>query len=141
MPRTRPKCYRKLAVGRDRGYTSLVMSFDHRFRVLPSALWLPAICFLAAAQLFLAFAPLMEARFGADARSHVEAAGATAHRSHNADCAACAARGLLAAANHAAQPAIKSLQSVLPGLSDRDERLDFLRESNSRPRAPPLRQA
>ena len=118
------------------------MNFDRRSRVLPSALWLPAICFLVAAQLVLAFAPLMEGRFGADARPHVEVDGTSTHHAHNAaDCAACAARGLLATANPSAPVAIESLQSVLPGLSDRDELFAFLRESQSRPRAPPFRQA
>ena len=131
-----------LAFGRERDYTSPVMTCDRRVRVLASALWLPAICFLVAAQFVLAFAPLMEGRFGPDARPHAEAAGTSVHHAHNAaDCAACAARGLLATANPSAQVAIESLQLVLPGLSERDEHFAFLRESESRPRAPPLRQA
>jgi len=118
------------------------MNFHRRSRVLSSALWLPAICFLVAAQLVVALAPLMEGRFGADARPHVEADGTNAHHAHNAaDCAACAARGLMATANPSAQVAIESLQAVLPGLSERDEHFAFLRESQSRPRAPPVRQA
>ncbi len=131
-----------LVFGPERGYTSPVMTFDRHSRVLPSALCRSAIYLLVAAQLLLAFAPLMEWQFGADARPHVEAAGTSAHHAHNpADCAACAARGLLAVANHTAQPAIESLQSVPRGLSERDEHLALLRESKSRPRAPPFRQA
>ena len=118
------------------------MNFDRRARILPSPLWWPAICFLVIAQLVLTFAPLTEGRFGADARPHVEADGTSTHHAHNAaDCAACAARGLLATANPSAQVAIESLQSVLPGLSDRDEHFALLSESQSRPRAPPFRQA
>ena len=131
-----------VAFRREPDYTSPLMTFARRSPVLASALWLPAISFLVAAQLVLAFAPLMEGRFGADARPHVEAAGTSAHHAHNAaDCAACAARGLLATANPSAQTTIESLQSVLPGLSQRDEHFALVRESKSRPRAPPVRQA
>ena len=119
------------------------MNFDRRVRILPSPLWwFPAICFLVAAQLVLTLAPLTEGRFGADARPHVEADGTSTHHAHNAaDCAACAARSLLATANPSAQVAIESLQSVLPGLSERDEHFASLGQSASRPRAPPFRQA
>lgn len=118
------------------------MSFDRRARILPLPLWWPAICFLVVAQLVLTFAPLTEGRFGADARPHVEADGTSTHHAHNAaDCAACATRGLLTTANPSAQVAIESLQLVLPGLSERDEYFAFLSESQSRPRAPPFRQA
>ena len=142
MPRARPKCYRTLALRPERDYTSAVMSLDRSTRVRPSALWWLATCFLIASQLFLTSAPLMEGRFGADARPHVEAAGTSVHHAHNAaDCAACAARGLLATANHSTPPPIGSPQSVLPAFSERYEHLEFLKESNSRPRAPPLRQA
>jgi hypothetical protein len=118
------------------------MTRDRASRVLPTALWLPAICFLVAAQLVLAVASWAEGRFGADARPHVEVAGANVHHAHNAsECVACAARGLLAVANQTAQPAIKSHRSASPRLSERDEHLALLRESKSRPRAPPLRLA
>jgi hypothetical protein len=118
------------------------MTSDRRPHVLPSALWLPAICFLIVAQLALGFASLTEGRFGADARAHVETAGTNVHHAHNtADCVACAARGLLAVANHTAQPSIESNRSVSPRLSERDEHLAILRESKSRPRAPPVRLA
>jgi hypothetical protein len=120
------------------------MNFDRRSRIVLSALLSPAICFLLAAQLVLTFAPLIEGRFGADARPHVEAAGTNVHHAHNAaDCAACAARGLQAKANHAASPAIASLRAVFPGPSARVENLAFLKEckSKSRPRAPPRRLA
>jgi hypothetical protein len=131
-----------LALRRGRDYTSPVMIRDRRSRVLLSALWLPAICFLVVAQLALGFASLREGRFGADARSHVEQAGTNTHHAHNAaDCVACAARGLLAVANHTAQPSIESNKSVSLRLAERDEHLAILRESKSRPRAPPVRLA
>lgn len=118
------------------------MTFMCHSRVLPPALWRPAIFFFAVGQLLLAFAPLMEGRFGEDTRSHVEAAGTNSHHAHDAaDCTACTARGLLGAPIHTAQSAIESHQSVLLALSARDEDLGSLRESNSRPRAPPFRQA
>lgn len=71
-------------------------------RMLPRFLWRPAIFFFAVAQFVLAFAPLMEGRFGPDARAHTEAAGTNLHHAHNdADCVACTARALMAAAEPA----------------------------------------
>ncbi len=100
------------------------------------------VCLLVASQLLLAFAPLMEWKSGPDARAHVEAAGTSAHHAHNpADCAACAARGLLAVANRSAVPAMGLFQVINPRLSERDEHLALLSESQSRPRAPPFRRA
>ena len=56
--------------------------------------------FFAVAQIFLSFAPLLEAGRGPDARAHVEEVGTTLHHAHNdADCAACIARGLLASSD------------------------------------------
>ncbi|HEV7594069.1 MAG TPA: hypothetical protein VGO33_03645 [Gemmatimonadaceae bacterium] len=118
------------------------MILEQRSRILPTALRRPALYLLAASLLLLAFTPLTEFQFGADARPHVEVAGTSAHHAHNpADCAACAARSLLVVANHSAQAGIESSRTALPGLPPRDERPDFLRESSSRSRAPPLRQA
>ena len=72
------------------------MTFVPHSRLLPRALWRPAIFFFAVAQIFLSFAPLLEGRMGPDARAHVEGGGTTLHHAHNdADCAACIARGLL----------------------------------------------
>src|SRR6267143_1257445 len=140
MPRTPHKCHRSLALGEGRDYTSRVMIVDRHSRVLATAHWRPAIYLLAAALLLLAFTPLTESQFGADARPHVELAGTNAHHAHNpADCAACAARALLVAANQLAQAAVESPRSAPPGLTARDERLDFLGDANSRSRAPPLR--
>ena len=96
---------------------------------------------VVAAWLFLAMSPVLEARFGADARPHVEVAGTNLHHAHNpADCATCAARAMLAVPDRAGAPEMPSLRPTPPALPGRDEYLDFLRESNSRPRAPPLRQ-
>jgi hypothetical protein len=76
------------------------MTFVPHSRVLPRALWRPALFFFVVAQFLLAFAPLLEGRQGPDARAHVEEAGTTLHHAHNdADCAACIARALLASAD------------------------------------------
>jgi hypothetical protein len=72
------------------------MTFVPQSRLLPRALWRPAMFFFAVAQIFLSFAPLLEGAKGPDARAHVEDTGTTLHHAHNdADCAACIARGLL----------------------------------------------
>ena len=124
------------------GYTSTLMTRVSDPRIPPSAIWRPLVCLLVAAQLLLAFAPLMEWQYGADARPHVEAGGTSAHHAHNpADCAACAARALLVVANQTAPPFIGLLRPVPPGLEVRDEQRALLSESQSRPRAPPFRQA
>jgi hypothetical protein len=131
-----------LAFRRKANYTSTLMTRASASRIPPSAIWRPLVCLLVAAQLLLAFAPLMEWQFGADARPHVEAAGTKAHHAHNpADCAACAARALLAVANQTAPPVIGLLRPVPAGLEVRDEQRALLSESQSRPRAPPFRQA
>jgi len=58
-----------------------------------------AAAFAAAAQLFLAAAPLAEIRFGADEKAHVEAAGTSLHHAHNeANCAACVSQHILSTA-------------------------------------------
>ena len=130
-----------LAIGQERDYTSTPMTRNRQTPIL-SALWRPLVCLLVAAQVLLAFAPLIEWHSGPDARAHVEAAGTSAHHAHNpADCVACAARGFLAVANRSAEPAIESLRAVAPRLAERDEQLALLSESQSRPRAPPFRQA
>jgi hypothetical protein len=64
--------------------------------MLPRTLWRGAIVFFAIAQVVLAFAPLVEGRFGPDARAHVERDGTNIHHAHNdADCTACTVRHLL----------------------------------------------
>ena len=76
------------------------MTFVPQSRILPRALWRPAMFFFAVAQILLSFAPLLEAGKGPDARAHVEDIGTTLHHAHNeADCAACIARGLLASSD------------------------------------------
>ena len=134
--------YRVLPFCPVRGYTSTLMTSNRASRVTPSAFWAPVICLLVAAQLLLAFSLLMEWQFGADARSHVEAAGTSIHHAHNpTDCAACSARGLLVSTGHAAPPAFEARRSLPPRLAERDEHLALLIESQSRPRAPPFRLA
>jgi hypothetical protein len=115
------------------------MTFVPHSRVLPRALWRPAIFFFALAQVFLSFAPLLEGRQGPDARSHVEEAGTTLHHAHNdADCAACAARSLLASTEpgsgaafdiHFAASSIASTESVT---------VESVWTALSRSRAPPV---
>jgi hypothetical protein len=133
---------RTLAFRHERDYTSTLMTRNRAPGIISSALWRPLVCLLVAAQVLLAFAPLIEWQFGPDARAHVEAAGTRAHHAHNpADCAACAARGLLAVTNRPAEPAIVSLQTAPPRLAEWDGHLAILSYSQSRPRAPPFRQA
>lgn len=120
------------------------MTFERRSRAPLTAIWQTAISLLIAVQVVLAFAPLLEGRFGADARTHVEATGVNVHHAHNPEsCPACAARGLLAAANRADTPAaIESHQRTDRVAPKGDDRLaEFLKGSISRPRAPPFRQA
>jgi len=76
------------------------MTFVPQSRILPRALWRPAIFFFAIAQIFLSFAPVLDGRQGPSARAHVEELGTTLHHAHNdADCAACIARGLLSSSD------------------------------------------
>lgn len=92
----------------------------------------------AVAQIMLAFAPLAEARYGDDARAHVEEAGTTLHHAHNeADCVACIARGLLSTAHPAAHdvPALASrVTSLVPTAS---AALESVWSALARSRAPP----
>lgn len=112
------------------------------FRTVRRALWRSAISLFAVGQLVLALAAFTEARFGADARSHVEAAGTSTHHAHDAgDCTACAARALLAVPSPAAHTAIESQDSAALSASQRVELPRVSGESGSRPRAPPFRQA
>lgn len=98
--------------------------------------------FFAVAQVLLAFAPLGEARFGADAQSHVESAGTNSHHAHDgADCTACAARCLVATPGHGEREEIAAGRSTLLAFSARSETQRFIGEAGSRPRAPPIRQA
>jgi|SRR5258705_6456204 len=120
----------------------MLMTSNRVSRATPSAFWALVICLVVAAQLLLAFSPLMEWQFGADARSHVEAAGTSLHHAHNpTDCVACAARGLLVATGQAAARAIESPRSLPPRLAERDEHHALPTESQSRPRAPPFKLA
>ena len=76
------------------------MTFVPHSRILPKALWRPALLFFAVAQVFLSFAPVLEGRQGPDSRAHVEQAGTTLHHAHNeSDCSACLARHLLSASD------------------------------------------
>jgi len=77
------------------------------FRVRFKAL---AAIVTVAAQLILCSASVLEVRFGADARAHVEASGTRIHHAHDeASCAACTGRHLLASSNlETARPLIIS---------------------------------
>jgi hypothetical protein len=115
------------------------MTFVPQSKVLPRALWRPAIFFFAVAQFLLAFAPLLEGRQGPDARAHIEEAGTTLHHAHNdADCAACTARGLLASAEPEAQGnlAFSSASSGIPSAVSHSVESAWTLHSQSR--APPL---
>jgi hypothetical protein len=115
------------------------MTFVPHSRILPRALWRPALFFFAVAQFLLAFAPLLEGRQGPDARAHVEEAGTTLHHAHNdSDCAACIARGLLASADP--QSAEAPLFSTSPSI-DIDAASRSVKSAwanHARSRAPPV---
>ncbi len=94
--------------------------------------------FFAVAQIFLSFAPLLDARQGPNADAHVEEAGTTLHHAHNeADCAACTARGLM----HSAEAGPRVAISVTLASSGIVPTAALLVESDwsvlSRSRAPP----
>lgn len=58
-----------------------------------------AAAFAAAAQLFLAAAPLAEVRFGEVEKAHIESAGTSLHHAHDAaSCAACVSQHILSSA-------------------------------------------
>ena len=115
------------------------MTFVPQSRVLPRALWRPALFFFAVAQFLLAFAPLLEGRQGPDARAHVEEAGTTLHHAHNdADCVACIARGLLASAD--TQPPETPVFATNPSvvIASVSPSVDSAWAVHSRSRAPPV---
>lgn len=101
-----------------------------------------ALLLYVAAQLCIGLVAATEGRFGADARSHVEAAGTSVHHAHDeAGCAACSARALLAIGGDASRPGLGSASSQSIASFQIDTRHDISTRSNARPRAPPLRQA
>ena len=114
------------------------MTFVPHSRVLPRALWRPAIFFFAVAQFLLAFSPLLEAKQGPDSRAHVEEAGTTLHHAHNdADCTACVARALLANAETEHQEQISFLRQASTAPDAREASLTSSGTRLSRSRAPP----
>ncbi len=76
------------------------MTFVPRFsKMLPPALWRPAVLLAALAQVVLGVAPIAETARGVNAAAHVEAAGTQLHHAHDdANCPACVAQHLLASA-------------------------------------------
>lgn len=107
-------------------------------RMLPRVLWRPAIFFFAVAQFVLAFAPLMEGRFGPDARAHAEQAGTNIHHAHNeADCAACTARDLMAAAEPAAKSVLFAHSDVASPVALTNRAIGQTQSRTTQPRAPP----
>lgn len=107
-------------------------------RLLPRVLWRPAIVFFAISQFVLAFAPLIEGRFGPDARAHAEQAGTNIHHAHNdADCAACAARYLMAAAEPGSRTAVIANSSNVGAIVSAERSGEFSQASQTQSRAPP----
>lgn len=131
-----------MAFSPERRYTSPGMKFMRSSRVIPPSVRRAAMLFIAAAQVLLAFAPVTEGRLGADARSHVEAAGTNTHHAHDAgDCTACAARGLVAPGSQGAQSSLPLNESSALIPSARHGDANSALQSSSRPRAPPVRLA
>ena len=118
-------------------YTSAGMTFVPQSRLLPRALWRPAMFFFAVAQIFLSFAPLLEGGRGPDARAHVEEAGTTLHHAHNDACAACIARGLLQSSEPAAHEPISFQVAASSFTSDSPVIVEAGWSLLSRSRAPP----
>ena len=114
------------------------MTFVPQSRILPRSLWRPAILFFAIAQVLLAFSPILEGNQGKSSRAHVEEAGTTLHHAHNeADCAACAARGLLSSADPARPELPLSIgprAHLIPRSADPSQ---FAWIGDTRSRAPP----
>jgi hypothetical protein len=113
------------------GVMSPVIKACVRFRVV-------AAIVAAAAQLALCSASFAEARFGADARAHVETSGTRIHHAHDeATCAACSGRHLLAS-SELETPRSASFSRSIPGL-----RVDYelvtrtAHRFDARSRAPP----
>lgn len=111
-------------------------------KALPSIVARTAIFLYAAAQLCLALAAVSEGRFGADARSHVEAAGTSIHHAHDeAGCAACTARAMLSMVSPSDRPIFSINGKSARAASSLDIRADIPGSPHARPRAPPVRQA
>ena len=118
------------------------MTLERRSYSLPSVLRLPLIGLLVLAQLVLALAPVTETRFGPDARPHVEAGGTATHHAHDSShCVACTARGLLSTSEVSTRVAIGMEPSAVFARALRETTFGSLRESTSKPRAPPVRLA
>ena len=115
------------------------MLFVRHYGKVPRLLWKSALFAAAAAQFVLALAPFAEGQYGTSARAHVEASGTGEHHAHNdADCTACTARGLLSSAMvppHCSVPSLASSSLIACASAPFS---DFLKESSSRPRAPPV---
>src|ERR1044071_2780489 len=115
------------------------MTFVPQSRLLPRALWRPALFFFTVAQFFLSFAPLLEGRQGPDARAHVEEAGTTLHHAHNdADCAACIARGILASADPEAPEAPVFSARLSVDIDAVSTEIRSVSTDHTRSRAPPV---
>lgn len=115
------------------------MTFVPHSRLLPRVLWRPAMFFFAAAQILLAFTPLVEGR-GGSVGAHVENAGTTLHHGHNdADCIACVARALVSSSEHQRPGEIAPLSATLSFESRESVEPKAVWTAQSRSRAPPRR--
>ena len=101
-----------------------------------------AVFLYAVAQLCMGVAAVSEGRYGADARSHVEAAGTSTHHAHDeANCAACASRALLSFPGRAGSTIVEVSYASALVLFHLDLRSEVSARADARPRAPPIRQA
>ena len=107
-------------------------------RTFNRALSRAAVYAVALAQIVLGVAPIIDGRAGPDARAHIEAGGTRLHHAHDeADCAACFARHLLAAADLERPQAVSVKRSVARPQQDVAFVLLLSRSSLTRSRAPP----
>jgi len=97
-----------------------------------------AVYAVALAQMVLGVAPIIDGRAGPDARAHIEASGTRLHHAHDeADCAACLARHLLAAADLERPQAVSVTHVVTRPHQDFAFALFLSSSSLTRSRAPP----
>ncbi len=107
-------------------------------RTFNRALTRAAVYAVALAQMVIGIAPIIDGRAGPDARAHIEASGTRLHHAHDeADCAACLARHLLAAADLERPQPVSVKRSVTRPQEDFAFVLLLPRSSLTRSRAPP----
>lgn len=129
----------RVAINNGPRYTSCLMN---RPSGLSRILSRSAVFLYTLAQLCFALAAFSEGRYGADARSHAESAGTSAHHAHDeASCAACSSRAMLSLPARDDNPMVESSDKATLVAFQLDLRSEVSARVDARPRAPPIRQA